>query len=329
MRNHLSRVLAFAALFALWLAPADAQPQSAQGFPGRPLRLIAPSAPGSPPDVIARMLSEPLAAALGQPVVVENKPGAIGTIGLAAVAKSEPDGHTLGILAMQSVIAPHLLAHVPYDTRKDLAPVRQLIWSANVLVVPAGAPHASAAELVAAAKARPGLIRFASGGNGTPAHLSGELFKRGAGIDIQHIPFKGTVPGVAAVMAGEVDFMFATAGVASGQIKAGRLRALATSAPSRIGALAEIPTMQELGFADLAVRDWFGMVVGAATPRPLIERVAAEAGKALARSDVRERLIAVGYEPVADSDPDAFARLIQSESLRWAKLVREAGIKAD
>jgi tripartite-type tricarboxylate transporter receptor subunit TctC len=318
------------ALFALSLGLSEAKSQvTSAAYPTKPIRVIAPSAPGSPPDVIARLLSEPLAAVLGQPVVVENRSGASGTIGLAAVARADPDGYTLGVVTLPSVVAPSLLTKVPYDPAKDLAPVRQLIWSSNVLVVPSSAPYASLAELVTAAKARPGQIQFASGGNGTPAHLSGELFKLGAGLDIQHIPFKGTVPGLAAVIAGQVDLMFATAGVAAAHIKAGKLRALATSAPARIGAFPEVSTMQELGFTDLAVRDWLGIVGPAATPKPLIERIAAAASKVLTRPEVHDRLTAVGYEPVADSDPEAFARLIQSELVRWAKVVREAGIKAD
>jgi tripartite-type tricarboxylate transporter receptor subunit TctC len=319
-----------AALLALALAASGARPQGlSAAYPSKPVRVITPTAPGSPPDVLARMLSEPLGAALGQPLVVENRAGAMSTIGLAAVAAAAPDGYTLGILTLPSIVAPSLLQQVPYDTAKDLAPVRQLIWSSNILVVRASARYASLAELVAAAKARPRQIRFASGGNGTPAHLSGELFKLGAAIEIEHIPFKGTVPGIVAVIGEQVDLMFATAGVAASHIKAGKLRALATSAPARIGAFPEIPTMQELGYAEVAVQDWVGIVAPAATPKALRERLASEIGKVLMQPEMRERLTAVGYAPVADSDPQAFARLMQSELARWAKVVREAGIKAD
>lgn len=324
------RAFAFVATVLGLSLPAEVSAQTTAGsYPTKPVRLIAPSAPGSPPDVVARMLGEPLAAALGQPVIVENRPGAMSTVGLAAVAKAPPDGHTLGVVTLPAVAAPSLLAHMPYDTAKDLAPIRQLIWSFNLLVVRTGAPFASLEDLVAAAKARPGQIRFASGGNGTPAHLSGELFRLGAGIHIEHIPFKGTVPGITAVMGGQVDLMFATAGVAASHIKTGKLRALATSAPARIAAFPDVFTMQELGYAEVAVRDWLGIVAPAATPRSLADRISVDIGKALQQGALRERLIAVGYEPVEDSDPQKFARLLQFELARWATIVREAGIKAD
>lgn len=313
-------------LAAALVAPAaHAQP----GYPSKPIRLIVTAQPGTPGDVVARIIAEPLAAGLGQAVIVENRVGAINTIGLAAVAKAEPDGYTIGVLGLPATIAPSLLTNMPYDTLRDLAPVRQLSWVSNVLVVRPGVRLASIEALVAAAKARPGSLTYASGGNGTPAHLAAELFKRHAGVDIHHVPFKGALAGVSAVMGDQVDLMFATAPAAAGQIKAGKLVAVATSSSARIPALPEVPTMAELGYAAVAVRDWHGIVAPAATPKPIIQRLDSELAKALAEPGIADRLAKVGLEPAADSDPDKFGQWIAAELARWSKVVREAGIKPD
>jgi tripartite-type tricarboxylate transporter receptor subunit TctC len=317
-----------AAMVAAAFPAVQAAAQSVQAFPIKAVRLLVGTPPGTPPDVGARVIADRLAVALGQPVIVENRPGAILTIALAAVAKADPDGHTLGAIALPAVVAPSLLRQMPYDTVRDLAPVRQLSWTSNLLVVRGDAPLASLADLVAAAKARPGQIHYASGGNGTPAHLAAELFRQGAGIDIRHVPFNGAIAGVSAVLGGQVDMMFATAPAVAGHIKAGKLRPLAASVPKRLAGLPEIPTMPELGFAEMDVRDWVGIVAPAATPRPVVARLAAEAEKALAQADVRDRLAALGMDP-ADSSPEAFGQLIGAELARWTKVVREAGIKAD
>lgn len=319
----LRRPLGILLLFAL--APIAC----AQEYPSRPIRLIAPSAPGSPPDVVARILAERLTAQLGQPVVVENRPGAIGTIGLAALAKATPDGYTLGMVGMPHVVAPSLISPLPYDTLRDLAPVGQAIWSSNILVVHRDSPWRSLDDLIAAAKASPGRLTFASGGNAAPAHLAGESFKLRAGIDIAHVPFKGTVPGVTAVLGKQVDMMFATTGVVAGHLKAGTLRALAAVAPSRLSAYPDVPTMSELGYARFDVRDWHGVVAPAATPKEIIAKLAGEMRKAISQSQVRERLLAAMYEPVYDSGPEQFGELIRSELEKWRRVVREAGVRAD
>jgi tripartite-type tricarboxylate transporter receptor subunit TctC len=311
------------AFLALAAACAAAQP----AYPTKPVRLISGAPPGTPGDVVARILAEPLAAELGQPVVIENRPGAINTIGLAAVAKAEPDGHTAGILGMPSTVAPALLPGMPYDTLRDLAPVRQLSWVSNVLVVPATATLRSVQDLVDTAKARPDAITFASGGNGTPAHLAAELFRISAGIHMRHVPFKGAVAGVAAVLGGQVDLMFAVAPSVLKHIEAGKLRALATPAPERLAALPGTPSLTELGYA-VDVRDWHGVVVAAAVPALAVERLNAALESVIGREDVRARLAAVGLEP-AQSGPRQFGAHIAAELERWARLVREAGIRAD
>jgi tripartite-type tricarboxylate transporter receptor subunit TctC len=296
-------------------------------YPSRPVRVIAGAPIGTPGDVAVRILSEPLGALLGQPVVVENRPGAIGTIGLGTVAKANADGHTLGVFTMPSTVAQSLLSKMPYDTVRDFAPVRQLAWVSNVLVVRPAAPFTSVGELVAAAKARPLQLTFASGGNGTPAHLSGELFRLNAAIEMRHVPFNGAVAGVAAVMGEQVDMMFAIAPAVIGHIQAGRLRALATPAPSRLPALPELPTLAELGYA-VDVRDWTGIVAPAATPKATIARIESALATVLGQKEVRARLAAAGFEP-AESSAESFGQLIRGEVQKWARVVSEAGIKPD
>lgn len=300
---------------------------AAQPFPHKAVRLITGAPPGTPGDVAARAIIDPLALRLGQPVVVENRAGAINTIALAAVARAEPDGHTLGVLGMPSTVAPSLLPTMPYDTARDLAPVRQLSWVSNVLVVRPSSPATSVADLVAAARARPGAMTYASGGNGTPAHLAAALFSQSAGVELRHVPYKGVVAGVAAVMGEQVDLMIAVAPAVLGQIRGGKLRPLATPAPARMSALPDVPTLAELGFA-VDVRDWHGIVAPAGTPTPVIARIEAALGEVLARADVKERLARVGLEP-AESGADAFGVLIRTELQKWRRVVTDAGIKPD
>jgi tripartite-type tricarboxylate transporter receptor subunit TctC len=241
--------------------------------------------------------------------------------------KANADGHTLGTMTLPATIAPHLLPKIPYDTVRNLAPVRQLAWVSNVLVVRPAAPFSSVGELVAAAKARPQSLTFASGGNGTPAHLSGELLRLSAAIEMRHVPFNGAVAGVAAVMGEQVDMMFAIAPAVIPHLKAGKLRALATPAPSRLPALPELPTLIELGYA-VDVRDWVGIVAPAGTPRQAIGRLESALATVLAMSSVKDRLAAAGFEP-AESSADSFGTLIRAELQRWGRVVNEAGIKPD
>ncbi|HEX2197552.1 MAG TPA: tripartite tricarboxylate transporter substrate binding protein [Burkholderiales bacterium] len=300
---------------------------AAQPYPSKPIRIVNGAPPGTPGDVAARIVAEPLSVRLGQPVVVENRPGAINTIALAAVAKSPADGHTLGVLGMPSSVAPSLMPAMPYDTVRDLAPVRQLSWVSNVLVVRPGSSFASVAELVAAARARPGDLTYASGGNGTPAHLAAVLFSQRAGIELRHVPYKGVVAGLGALLGEQVDMMIAVAPAALPQVRAGKLLALATPAPSRLTSLPEVRTLAELGYA-VDVRDWHGIVAPRGTPRAVIERLEQALAAVLAQDDVKERLARVGLEP-AESSADAFASHIRAEVLKWARVVSDAGIKAD
>ena len=297
-----------------------------QAYPGKPIRFFVSTGPGAPPDVMARLLGEKLVASLGQPVIVENRPGASGSIGMNAVAKAPPDGYTIGIFSMGYTTAPSLVANMPYDTEKDLAPVTMLARDSNLLIVPASSPAKSVAELVALAKARPGQLKFASGGNSTPAHLAGELFKRETGIDIVHIPYKTPPAGVAAVLSGDVDMMFAATVAATPHIKSGRVRVLAASTPKRLPAFPEVPTLAELGYPGVVVSNWSGVVAPAGTPKEIIDRLGTEIRRILAMPDVLERLERLGVE-ASPASAEEFGALIRSELKRWNQLVRDAKVK--
>lgn len=312
---------------ALAFAPHVVRSQGAASYPTKPIRIIVATPPGSPPDAVARILGERLAAPLGQPVVIENKPGATGMIGLEALTRSAADGYTLGILSMPFLVNAFLVPKMPFDIERDLAPVTLTNWNYQVLAVRA-ASFRSVADLIAAAKAKPGALNFASGGNGTPPHLAGELFKRTAGVDIIHIPYKGALEGVSAVLAGDAAMMIGAAGAISPHVKSGKLRALATSAPQRIAAYPDLPTFAELGYPEVQLRDWQGIVAPAGTPKDLIARLYAEIAKAAATPDARRRFEALGME-VADIGPEEFRAHIRSELHRWAKGVRDVGIKPD
>ena len=312
----------------LAVAALAAQATPATPYPGRPVHLIVPGAPGTAPDFIARVLAEKLTGALGQPVIVDNRPGAIGTIGLQAVARATADGYTLGMIAMPYIIAPSLLVRVPYDTEKDLAAVSQVTWNYAILTVPYASPARSVADLVALAKAHPGELKFASAGNGTPPHLASELLMREAGAKMTHIPYKGAAPAATAVLTGDVDMYIGSPTAVAAFIKAGKLRALATAAPQRLAAYPDIPTLAELGYPSVRISDWQGIVAPAGTPAEVIHRLHAELTKILAAPEVRQRLETAGMEPVG-SGSEEFRELIGSELRRWNKLVREVGITAD
>ncbi len=311
---------AFCATLFCTQAPAQ------QPYPVKPIRLIAAIPPGSPPDVLARLLSEKLASSLGQPLVVDNRPGASGTIGLNVVAKAPADGYTLGMFSMGNVVSPSLIANMPYNTEKDLAAVSLISRQSHILVVPSGSPIKSVAELIKAAKSKPGILKFASGGNATPAHLEGELFKREAGVEIVHIPYRGAPEGAVALLTGDVDLMFGATVAVGPHIKSGKLRGLATVAPRRIPAFPDIPSMVDLGYTNIVVSPWDGVVAPAGTPKAVIARLHLETKKFGAMSEIKQRLEAVGLEST-DAGPEEFAALIRSEMQKWIKLIRDTGIK--
>jgi len=323
----MNRRLLLITIAGLAALPPSAGAQDTALYPVKSIRVIVPSTPGSPPDVVGRLIGEKLTAALGKPLVFDNRPGATGIIGLEALARTPADGYTLGVMSMPFVVNANLMAKMPYDTEKDLAPVALVNWAYSLLVVPAASPLKSVADLISAAKARPGALKY-SGTNGTPPHIAGELFKRAAGVDIQHVPYKGAPASVLAVLTGDVDMTITSVGALSPHIKSGKLRALAAASPQRIAAYPELPTFVELGYPGVQVRDWQGFVAPAGTPKSVIARLHAEIAKAASMPDVKARLEALGMEP-ASAGPEQFAAHIHSEMQRWGKFVREVGIRAD
>jgi tripartite-type tricarboxylate transporter receptor subunit TctC len=302
---------------------------AAVDYPSKPIRLIVHSPPGGGPDVMARILAERLSPVVGQPVVVENRPGASGTIALALVAKSDPDGHTLGTISPPQTVAPAIMDRMPYDTLRDLAPVRQTTRASLILVVRAGSPLDSLGRLVSAAKERPGALTYASAGNGTPQHLAAEAFKRAASIDVHHVPYKGAGAALAALLGEQVDVLFTTSVTAGPHLQSRRLRALATTGPTRMMGLADVPTLAEQGIPGFDVRDWQGLVAPSATPRAVLERISNEVGRILNDPVVNDRLRGMAVEAVPDSGPESFAALVRSELARWQAVAREGGIRAD
>ena len=322
------RLHALTATAALMTLPLCAHGKVPTPYPTRPIRFIIPSTSGSPPDLVARVIGEKLAVALGQPVVIDNRPGASGTIAISVMTKAAPDGYTLAAIGMPPLVFASLFAQRPFDSERDLAPVALVAWNYNVLAVPSASPVKSVAQLIAAAKAKPGALRYSSGGNASPAHLASELLKQVAAVDILHVPYKGAAAAVVAMLTGETDMMIGAVGALSPQIKSGRLRALATSAPQRILAYPELPTFVELGYPGVQLRDLQGIAAPAGTPRGVITRLHAEITKASGAADVKERLEAQGIE-AASAGPEQLAAQIRSELRNWGKVIRDAGIKVD
>ena len=298
-------------------------------YPVKPIRVIVPAAPGGPPDIVARALSEKLTSALGQQVIVDNRPGAGGAIGLEALLRAAPDGYTISVIGMPFIaVTPRLVSKLPYDPARDFVPLALIAWNYNALVVPGGSVARSVPDLIAAAKAKPGLLRFSSGGIATPAHLTGELLKREAHIDLAHVPYKAPGLAVNALLGGEADMMIGTIGSIMGFVKAGKLRALATAAPARIAAFPDLPTFVELGYSSVQMRDWQGVFVPRGTRAEAVERLGAEIRKAAGSLEVRSRLEGLGME-VANAGPQQASTQMRSDIERWGRLIREANIRAE
>jgi tripartite-type tricarboxylate transporter receptor subunit TctC len=307
-----------------------ALPAHAQGtYPDHPMRIIVPFPPGGPTDVLARLVGDQLSQTLGQPFVIENKPGAGGNIGMELGAKAAPDGYTLILAPVGNLtVSPYIYSKLPYDPQRDFEPVTVLAAVPNILVVNAAVPAKSLRELIALAKAKPGTLNFASPGNGSGAHLAGELLKRMAGIDLVHVPFNGVAPAMNAVLAGDVQIFFAQTSAALPQLKSGRVVALGVASLKRIDAAPDLPTLAESGLPGFDVTSWYSLVAPAGTPADRISRIQAEVAKAFARREVREKIAGLGAEPVADTSAE-FRALLETESMRWRQLAREANIHAD
>jgi len=318
-------LIAAALFLSIGTAAHDAH---AGGYPERPIRLIVPTTSGSGPDLVARLLGERLAASMRHPVVIENRPGAIGTIGLNAVAKAPPDGYTLGILTTAFLAAPSLIAQMPYDTGRDLSPVAVVTSGFQNLNVRSNLPIYSVSELVAEAKARPGVLKYSSQGNGTPAHLLMKQFERRMGIELVHVPYKGGPPATTALLSGDVDICIAGMVTMAPHVKSGAVRPLATFAPRRSATHPELPTIGELGYPDLEFSGWVGVVAPAGTPPEVIERLGKALADIVAEPDTKERLGQWGMEP-ARLGPPEFGRLINSELQQYGRLVREGHITVE
>ncbi len=311
---------------ALILAAAGA---AAQTYPTKPIRLVVPFPAGGTTDILAREVGQRLSASLGQPVVIDNRPGAAGNIGTELVAKSAPDGYTLLMCTVSThAINPNLYAKLPYDHVADFAPVILVASVPNVLEVTPTLPVNSVADLIKLAKDKPGQINFASSGSGTSIHLSGELFKTMAGVDMTHVPYRGSAPALTDLIAGQVQVMFDNLPSSLPQIKAGKLRAIAVTSAQRAPALPNVPTIAESGLPGFEATSWFGVVAPAGTPPAIVARINADLNEWLQSPDAKEKLLAQGAAAGGGS-PEQFAAFIQAETEKWAKVVKSSGAKVD
>jgi tripartite-type tricarboxylate transporter receptor subunit TctC len=302
----------------------------AQAWPQKPVRIIVPFAPGGASDLMPRLVGEKLAAMWGQPVVIENRPGAAGNIGMEAGARAAADGYTL--LAAPNgnlVVNPHMYSKLAYDVFRDLAPVTRIAAVQNVLVVHPDVPANTMKELVALARAKPGALNFASPGNGSQAHVGVELLKQRLGLDLVHLPYQGVGPAMKDLLGGRIQLMLAQVPSALPQIKAGKLRALGVASPAPLATLPDVPTLA--ASADLPgfeAVSWYALMAPAGTPRDVVGKIHSDVAKALQMADVRERLSGMGAEPSGES-PGELAARIKAEYERWGEVVRKANIKAD
>ncbi|MBP0447868.1 tripartite tricarboxylate transporter substrate binding protein [Roseomonas sp. SSH11] len=319
---HRRTVLAAAGAMAAQQAAAQ------ETWPSRPLRLVVPYPPGGPTDILARVVAAQLAGQLGQPAVIENRPGASGAIGAAEVARAAPDGTTFLVNASIHTILPHLSRTAPYDALADFAPVTNIASVPLILVVSPGLPVRSVPDLIAHLRAHPGRLSFASSGTAAAPHLAGELFKRMTGTEMTHVPYRGSGPALQDVVGGRVEMMFDSMPSSAALVRGGQLRALAVSTKRRVAAFPDLPTVAEAGVPGYAIATWYGVWAPARTPAPILARLQGAVSAILEQPETRARLDTLGAEPVADS-PEAFGRFVRSEYERWGRLVQEARITAD
>ena len=324
----LARSLAALAVAAATLCMPTAAVH-AQSFPSKPIRLICPFPPGGAVDIASRAIAAELSRTIGQPVTVENRPGAGGNIGGAEAARAAPDGHTIFMTTSGiQAINPALYAKMPFDPNKDLAPVAALVSLANVLVVHPSVKANSVADLVALARAQPKGLTYASSGSGTSIHMSGELFKQMTKTDIIHVPYKGSAPALTDLLGGQVNLMFDNIPSALPHIKAGKLRALATTGARRDPALPDLPTIAEAGVSGYESGVWFGLAVPAGTPREIVARIATEAVKGTQAPEFVKRMTELGYV-IIGAGPDQMAEMTRQEVGRWGPVVKASGATAD
>ena len=323
-RNRRSTLALAASLLATLSLPAVAQ----DAWPNKPVRLVVPFAPGGSTDVIARLLGQKLSALWGQPVVVENRAGAGGNVGADAVAKAAPDGYTLLMASGSITINPAIYKKMPFDTLKDLAPITNVTEGPMLVVVQDGSPYKSLKDLIAAAKAKPGAINFASAGVGSQVHLAGENFANAAGVDLQHVPYKGEALGYNDLIAGQVQMMVGNFAAASALLGPNRLRALAVTSKQRMPQMPELPTAREAGLPDFENIGWFGLLAPAGTPAAVIQKVHRDTARVMGETEVKARLYVQGLSPVVNSTAD-FTRQIEQELGRWAKVAAARKLQAN
>ncbi|MBB1602714.1 tripartite tricarboxylate transporter substrate binding protein [Variovorax sp. UMC13] len=316
-----------AAAGALSLAPLAAQAQAA--FPSKPITIIVPFSAGGTTDILARVVGLHMGTDLGQPVVVDNRAGAGGNIGGQAAARANPDGYTLFMGTVGThAINQSLYKKMPFDPIKDFAPLSRVAMVPNLLVVNPGQPYKSVKELIAYGKANPGKINFGSSGNGSSIHLSGELFKQMTGVDMQHVPYRGSAPAVSDLLGGQISVMFDNMPSAIQHVKGGKLRALAVTTAKRSPALPDVPTIAEAGVPGYEATSWFGLLAPAGTPAPIVAKLNAAILKALADPEVKKKLAEQGAESHGEK-PEEFAAFIKSETAKWGKVVKESGASLD
>lgn len=313
---------------AVNLAAASKAEAEAETYPEKPIRLVVPAAASTPIDIVSRVVAERLGSLLGQPVFVELRPGATGSVGGVEVLKQPADGYTLMITYMPMSVAQTIYANVPFDLAKDFLPVAQTVWSYNVLVVHPSLPVHSAKELVERLKSAPGKLSFPSGGPGTPAHIAAELFKLQTGTQALHVPYNQFPQAIADLLGGQHQFMFAATPPMIPHIAAGKLRALAVTGSQRVAALNNVPTMTEAGFPDFVVRDWQGIVARAGTPPEVVRKVNGAIRSAMQNEGVKSALLKLGADGAAGT-PEEFGQLIESEIVRWGRVAKSAGVKVE
>jgi tripartite-type tricarboxylate transporter receptor subunit TctC len=322
----LSRALgAFAVVAACFAGAGQA---AAQSWPNRPIRMIVPYTAGGYTDLMARLVSEKLAVALGQPIVVENRPGANAVIGTDAVAKAAPDGYTLGTVIAAHAVNPTLNPKLPYDTMNDLSYVSLMSIAPLLLIATPSLPAKDMKEFIALAKAKPGQLNFASSGIGAAAHLTMEMLKSREGISLQHIPYKGTAGALQDTVGGQINVMFDIIGPLMAQVRSGNAKALGVASKERIPAAGDTPTMIEQGVTDFVSGTWAGLIAPAGTPKEIVDRLSAEAKKALADPDLKKKLDDQGIVAVGSS-PEEFRAFVTEDITRWKKVITDAGIKIE
>lgn len=328
-RGRARLAAAAAASLALLVTALLAPPVAAQApYPSRPLRMISPFPPGGPTDIVGRLVSARLGEQLGQPIVVESRPGASGNVGLEAAARAAPDGYTIVLSSPVIALSPLLYTRLNYDPYKDLAPIALVGAVRNVLVVHPSVPARNLKDLVALARRSPGRLNYGSGGIGTTTHLAPELLKSLEKLDIVHVPYKGSGVALSALVSGEIDMLVVAAPAAVQQINAGRVRALAVLMPQRFPELPDVPSTSEQGFPNFEISVWYGMLAPTGTPREIIGRLNTELARAVTAADMKPRFASAGVEPLT-STPEEFGRFIRSEANRFARVIKDAGIKPE